>query len=85
MLKQENNYNNLIKQLKEKQIRIKKEYEDDKTNYKDEKKREKALIFQYESDEVKEEIELVEYYIKKMEYKEKVEKEYENLVRDSKE
>ena len=85
MLKQENNYNNLIKQLKEKQIRIKKEYEDDKTNYKDEKKREKALIFQYESDEVKEEIELVEYNIKKMEYKEKVEKEYENLVRDSKE
>ena len=85
MLKQENNYNNLIKQLKEKQIRIKKEYEDDKTNYKDEKKRDKALIFQYESDEVKEEIELVEYYIKKMEYKEKVEKEYENLVRDSKE
>jgi hypothetical protein len=85
MLKQENNHKKLIEQLNEKKKKIEIEYEKNIENCSEEKKRELTTIFRYEQFEVKEEMEIVKNYIKKMEYKEKVEIEYENLVRDSKE
>ena len=80
MLKQENNYKVILEELKNKQKKINELIEEESLNI----KTEKMTVLLYEKNEVKEEIEIVEKTIKKIEFKEKVEKEYENLLGDGK-
>ena len=84
MLKQENNYKIILENLKNKQKKINELIEEESLNVKKNKKTEKITVLLYEKDEVKEEIEIIEKTIKKIEFKEKVEKEYENLLGDGK-
>lgn len=80
MLKQGNNYKFILEELKNKQIKINELIEKESLNI----KTEKMTVLLYEKNEVKEEIEILEKTIKKIEFKEKVEKEYENLLGDGK-
>ena len=84
MLKQENNYKVILEELKNKQKKINELIEEESLNIKNNKKTEKITVLFYEKNEVKEEIEILEKTIKKIEFKEKVEKEYENLLGDGK-
>ena len=84
MLKQENNYKAILEELKNKQRKINELIEEESLNIKNNKKTEKITVLFYEKNEVKEEIEILEKTIKKIEFKEKVEKEYENLLGDGK-
>ena len=84
MLKQENNYKVILEELKNKQRKINELIEEESLNIKNNKKTEKMTVLLYEKNEVKEEIEILEKTIKKIEFKEKVEKEYENLLGDGK-
>ena len=84
MLKQENNYKAILEELKNKQRKINELIEEESLNIKNNKKTEKMTVLLYEKNEVKEEIEILEKTIKKIEFKEKVEKEYENLLGDGK-
>ena len=70
--------------VKNKQKKINELIEEESLNVKKNKKTEKMTVLLYEKDEVKEEIEIIEKTIKKIEFKEKVEKEYENLLGDGK-
>lgn len=49
------------------------------------KEAEEILRYEYEKKEMQEQKELLEKYFKRAEYKEKVEKEYENFFRNSEE
>lgn len=49
------------------------------------KEAEEILRYEYEKKELQEQKELLEKYFKRAEYKEKVEKEYENFFRNSEE
>lgn len=84
MLKQGNNYKVILEELKNKQRKNNDLIEEESLNIKNNKKTEKMTVLLYEKNEVKEEIEILEKTIKKIEFKEKVEKEYENLLGDGK-
>ena len=70
--------------MREKLKKINISIEEESLKLKNNRKTEKMIVLLYEKNEVKEEIEIVEKTIKKIEFKEKVEKEYENLLGDGK-